>query len=43
MTVDHVLFAPSAASTVERGYIALSRGHHSNHIYAVTESGWKTR
>ncbi len=41
MTVDHVLFAPSAASSQETAYTALSRGRYSNHIFAVMESGWE--
>ena len=41
MTVDHVLFAPSAASSQETAYTALSRGRWSNHIYAIIGSGWE--
>ena len=41
MTVDHVLFAPSPATSQETAYTALSRGRWSNHIYAVDESGWQ--
>ncbi len=41
MTVDHVLFAPSPATSRETAYTALSRGRYSNHIYAVDESGWQ--
>ncbi|MGH8933826.1 MAG: hypothetical protein ACRDZO_25120 [Egibacteraceae bacterium] len=41
MTVDDVLFAPSPASTSERGYVALSRGRHSNRIYAVKDTAWE--
>jgi len=41
MTVDHVLFAPSPATSRETAYTALSRGRYSNHIYAVDGSGWQ--
>jgi hypothetical protein len=41
MTVDHVLFAPSAASSQETAYTALSRGRYANHIFAVIDSGWE--
>jgi ATP-dependent exoDNAse (exonuclease V) alpha subunit len=41
MTVDHVLFAPSPASSQETAYTALSRGRYANHIFAVTGSGWE--
>jgi ATP-dependent exoDNAse (exonuclease V) alpha subunit len=41
MTVDHVLFAPSPASSQETAYTALSRGRYSNHIFAVIGSGWE--
>jgi hypothetical protein len=40
-TVDHSLFVPSAATSAERAYVALSRGRHSNRIYAATGSGWQ--
>ncbi len=40
-TVDHALFAPSPAATAERGYVALSRGRHTNRIYATHDSGWQ--
>ncbi|MPZ29291.1 MAG: AAA family ATPase, partial [Micromonosporaceae bacterium] len=38
--VDDSLFAPSPATSAERAYVALSRGRHSNRIYAVADSGW---
>ena len=41
LTVDHVLFAPSPATSRETAYTALSRGRWSNHIYAVDGSGWQ--
>ena len=41
MTVDHVLFAPSPATSRETAYTALSRGRWSNHLYAVMGSGWE--
>ncbi len=41
MTVDHVLFAPSPATSQETAYTALSRGRYSNHIYAVDDSAWQ--
>jgi hypothetical protein len=41
LTVDHVLFAPSAATATERAYVALSRGRQANEIYATRESGWE--
>ncbi|MGH8930242.1 MAG: MobF family relaxase [Egibacteraceae bacterium] len=41
MTVDHVLFGASAASSQETAYTALSRGRYSNHVFAVIESGWE--
>ncbi len=41
LTVDHILFAPSPATSRETAYTALSRGRYSNHIYAVTGSGWE--
>jgi conjugative relaxase-like TrwC/TraI family protein len=41
ITVDHVLFAPSAATANERAYVALSRGRYSNEIYATRQSGWE--
>ncbi|MQB02170.1 MAG: AAA family ATPase, partial [Actinobacteria bacterium] len=40
-TVDHSLFAPSPATSAERAYVALSRGRHSNRIYAAADSGWE--
>ena len=33
--------APSAATATERAYVALSRGRHSNEIYATRDSGWQ--
>jgi AAA domain/TrwC relaxase len=41
VTVDHSLFAPSAATSQERAYVALSRGRPSNRVYATTGSGWR--
>ncbi len=41
LTVDHVLFAPSPATSRETAYTALSRGRWSNHIYAIDGSGWQ--
>ena len=35
------MFAPSAATSQERAYVALSRGRHSNRIYATHDSGWQ--
>jgi ATP-dependent exoDNAse (exonuclease V) alpha subunit len=39
-TVDHSLFAPTAATSAERAYVALSRGRVSNRIYATTDRTW---
>jgi hypothetical protein len=39
-TNDHSLYAPSPAGSAESAYVALSRGRHTNRIYATTESGW---
>jgi ATP-dependent exoDNAse (exonuclease V) alpha subunit len=41
MTVDQVLFAAIPGTPRERTYVALSRGRHGNHIYAVKDSGWQ--
>jgi conjugative relaxase-like TrwC/TraI family protein len=41
ITVDHSLFTPSAATSQERAYVALSRGRHSNRLYATAGSGWQ--
>jgi len=41
ITIDHSLFAPSAATSQERAYVALSRGRRSNRIYATAGSGWQ--
>ena len=41
LTVDHVLFAPSAATANERAYVALSRGRWSNENYATRDSDWE--
>ena len=38
--VDHSLFAPSASATAERAYVALSRGRHSNRLYATRDRAW---
>ncbi len=38
-TLDHGLRI--GASTAERGYVALSRGWHTNRIYATHDSGWQ--
>jgi hypothetical protein len=40
-TVDHSLFAPSASTSAERAYVALSRGRESNRIYATTDRAWQ--
>ena len=39
-TVDHSLFAPSASASAERAYVALSRGRHTNRIYATRNNAW---
>jgi ATP-dependent exoDNAse (exonuclease V) alpha subunit len=39
-TVDHSLFAPSPSATVERAYVALSRGRLSNRVYATDDRAW---
>jgi hypothetical protein len=39
-TVDHSLFTPSAATSAERAYVALSRGRISNRVYATTDRAW---
>jgi ATP-dependent exoDNAse (exonuclease V) alpha subunit len=39
-TVDHSLFAPTAATSAERAYVALSRGRQSNRVYATSDRGW---
>jgi ATP-dependent exoDNAse (exonuclease V) alpha subunit len=39
-TVDHSLFAPSASTSAERAYVALSRGRVSNRIYATSDRAW---
>ena len=41
LSVDHVLFAPSAATANERAYVALSRGRQANEIYATRDTGWE--
>lgn len=40
-TVDHALYAASGAGSLNRGYVALSRGRLTNRIYAVTDNGWR--
>jgi len=39
-TVNHSLFVPSAGSSAERAYVALSRGRLSNRIYATRDRSW---
>jgi hypothetical protein len=39
-TVDHSLLTPSAATSAERAYVALSRGRETNRIYATTDRSW---
>ncbi|MGH3926669.1 MAG: hypothetical protein ACRDZO_15715 [Egibacteraceae bacterium] len=39
--MDHALYHPTDRATSERAYVALSRGRHSNRIYAVTNAGWQ--
>jgi conjugative relaxase-like TrwC/TraI family protein len=39
-TIDHSLFAPSASTSAERAYVALSRGRLSNRIYATSDRAW---
>jgi hypothetical protein len=39
-TVDHSLFAPSTSTSAERAYVALSRGRHTNRIYATRDRRW---
>ncbi len=39
-TVDHSLFTPSASSSAERAYVALSRGRLTNRIYATSDHAW---
>ena len=40
-TVDHALYHPTDRATSERAYVALSRGRHSNRVYAVKDAGWQ--
>jgi conjugative relaxase-like TrwC/TraI family protein len=40
-TVDHSMFAPSASTSAERAYVALSRGGQTNRIYATTDRAWE--
>ncbi|MGH8908846.1 MAG: MobF family relaxase [Egibacteraceae bacterium] len=40
-TVDHCLYAATDQASRETGYVALSRGRHSNRIYAAAGSGWE--
>jgi hypothetical protein len=39
-TVDHSLFTPSISTSAERAYVALSRGRHTNRIYATRDRAW---
>lgn len=40
-TIDHALFAADGTGTLERGYVALSRGSGTNRIYATVDTGWE--
>ncbi len=41
-TIDHGLYAPAGFGSLERGYVALTRGAISSRIYATTDNGWRT-
>jgi conjugative relaxase-like TrwC/TraI family protein len=41
ITVDHGLYAATDRASLERGYVALSRGRLTNEIYAARDSGWQ--
>ena len=40
-THDHSLYAASDRSSLERGYVALSRGRTSNEIFATKGQAWE--
>jgi ATP-dependent exoDNAse (exonuclease V) alpha subunit len=40
-TIDHALFAADGAGSLERGYVALSRGRWTNRVYATADTGWQ--
>ena len=40
-TIDHGLYAPAGFGSLERGYVALTRGATSSRIYATPGNGWR--
>ncbi|MGH8930871.1 MAG: hypothetical protein ACRDZO_09670 [Egibacteraceae bacterium] len=40
-THDHALYLATDRASLERGYVALSRGRHSNRIYATRSAAWE--
>ncbi len=40
-TVDHGLYLATDRASLERGYVAVSRGRKTNEIFAATDSGWE--
>jgi conjugative relaxase-like TrwC/TraI family protein len=41
VTRDHALYAATDRASLERGYVAVSRGRQTNEIYAAKDSGWE--